>query len=232
MIEINNIYNMDCIELMNNMLNEGYKGKIDLVLTDPPYGISYQSPHRNEKFDVIDNDEKDDEKLLEIINTYFRLAYDLLKDDSFLITFMGWSTIPVFNKALKDAGFTIKSMPIWYKNNFGMGYYTRPQYEPMYLCFKGKPKPPKTAISDVIKASKVQDLVHSCQKPIDLLATLINTFSQPGELVFDGFGGSFSTCIASRKCGRNYISCEINKSLFEIGKNNLSDEVNQLSLFD
>lgn len=230
MIEVNNVYNMDCIELMNNMLNEGYNGKVDLVLTDPPYGIAYKP--RSGEFDIIDNDDLDEEKLYQLIAEYFKLSYNLLKDDSFLITFMGWQTIPVFNKALKDAGFTIKSMPIWVKNNFGMGYYTRPQYEPMYLCIKGKPKPPKTVISNIIKANRVQELVHSCQKPIDLLSILINTFSQPGELVFDGFGGSFSTCIASRKCGRNYISCEINKKLFEIGKANLYNETNQLSLFD
>ena len=54
--------------------------------------------------------------------------------------FMGWQTVSSFERALLGAGYKIKSMPIWVKNNFGIGYYTRPQYEPMYLCFKGTPE--------------------------------------------------------------------------------------------
>lgn len=232
MIEINNVYNKDCIELISEMLECGYKEKVGFILTDPPYGISYSSNHREEKFEVIANDDLSGEKLLLFLTQYFSGCYNLLKNDSFMITFMGWSTIPEFNKAIREAGFYIKSMPIWVKNNFGMGYYTRPQYEPMYLCIKGKPSPPERAISDVIKADKVRDLIHSCQKPINLLSILINTFSKPEDLVFDGFGGSFSTCVAAKKCGRNYISCEIDEKLYNIGKENLYKETNQISLFD
>lgn len=144
---------------------------------------------------------------------------------------MSWKTIPVFNDAITQAGFTIKSMPIWVKNSFGIGYYTRPQYEPMYLALKGNPPPPETAISDVIVCEKVAKLIHSCQKPTNLLSKLINTFSQEGDTVFDGYGGSFSTCVASRKCGRNYISCEIDEELYRIGAKHLNQETNQISLF-
>ena len=229
-IEPNNIYNANCIDVLDEMIRNGYQ--VQFILTDPPYGISYQSNHRTEKFDIIANDDFTDEKQVKLIYDYFERCYQVLENDKFLVSFMGWSTIPTFNDALTKAGFTIKSMPIWYKNVWGMGYYTRPQYEPMYLCMKGKPKPPQAAISDVIKADKVVDLIHSCQKPINLLSILINTFSQPDDIVFDGFGGSFSTCVAARKCGRQYISCEIDEKLFEIGKKNLGQEINQITLFD
>lgn len=230
MIEPNNIYNANCIDVLDEMIRDGQQ--VQFILTDPPYGISYQSRHRTELFDFIANDDFTDENQVKLIYDYFERCYQVLENDKFLVSFMGWSTIPIFNDALTKAGFTIKSMPIWYKNVWGMGYYTRPQYEPMYLCMKGKPKPPQTAISDVIKADKVVDLIHSCQKPINLLSILINTFSQQDDIVFDGFGGSFSTCVAARKCGRQYISCELDEKLFEIGKKNLEHETNQLSLFD
>lgn len=229
-IEPNNIYNANCIDVLDEMIRD--KQQVQFILTDPPYGISYQSHHRTERFDVIANDDFTDENQVRLIYDYFERCYQVLENDKFLVSFMGWSTIPTFNDALAKAGFTIKSMPIWYKNVWGMGYYTRPQYEPMYLCMKGKPKPPQPAISDVIKADKVVDLIHSCQKPINLLSLLINTFSEPNDIVFDGFGGSFSTCVAARKCGRQYISCELDKKLFEIGKKNLEHETNQLTLFD
>ncbi len=228
MIEPNNIYNANCIDVLDEMICDGQQ--VQFILTDPPYGIDFV-PQRSD-FGGIQGDNFSDEEQVKLIYEYFKRCYKVLEDDKFLVTFMGWSTIPTFNDALKNAGFTIKSMPIWYKNRFGIGYYTRPQYEPMYLCLKGKPSPPQVPISDVIQAAKVDNWVHSCQKPINLLSTLINTFSQPDDIVFDGFGGSFSTCVAARKCGRQYISCELDEKLFEIGKKNLEHETNQLSLFD
>lgn len=227
-IERNKIYNEDCINILNNMIEQGIS--VDFILTDPPYGISYV-PARD-TYEGIKNDDFSDEKTVDLIYEYFKLCYKVLKDDSFMVSFMGWSTIPTFNDAITKAGFTIKSMPIWVKNNFGIGYYTRPQYEPMYLCFKGKPKPVETPISDVIRADKVVDSVHSCQKPTDLLALLLRTFSKEGDLVFDGFGGSFSTCVACKKTNRSFISCELDETLFEIGKKNLFNETNQVSLFE
>ena len=227
-IEPNNIYNANCIEVLDEMIRDGQQ--VQFILTDPPYGINFV-PQRND-FGGIQGDDFTDENQVKLIYDYFERCYQVLENDNFLVSFMSWVTIPTFNDALTKAGFTIKSMPIWYKNVWGIGYYTRPQYEPMYLCMKGKPKPPQTAISDVIKADKVVDLIHSCQKPINLLSVLINTFSQPDDIVFDGFGGSFSTCVAARKCGRQYISCELDEKLFEIGKKNLGQETNQISLFD
>lgn len=227
-IEPNNIYNANCIDVLDEMIRD--RQQVQFILTDPPYGINFV-PQRND-FGGIQGDDFTDENQVKLIYDYFERCYQVLENDKFLVSFMGWSTIPTFNDALTKAGFTIKSMPIWYKNVWGMGYYTRPQYEPMYLCMKGKPKPPQTPISDVIKADKVVDLIHSCQKPINLLSILINTFSQPDDIVFDGFGGSFSTCVAARKCGRQYISCELDEKLFKIGEKNLERETNQLSLFD
>ena len=227
-IERNNIYNEDCLEILNKMQEQGIV--VDFILTDPPYGIKYVPPRGTHG--AIQNDDFSNQEHVDLIYEYFKRCYNILKDDSFMVSFMGWSTIPAFNDAITKAGFTIKSMPIWVKNNFGIGYYTRPQYEPMYLCFKGSPKPPENAISDVIKADKVVNTIHSCQKPIDLLSILLRTFSKEGDLVFDGFGGSFSTCVACRKCGRDYISCELDEELFEAGKKNLFGETNQISLFD
>ena len=191
--ETNEIYNEDCIKAMQTLPNEC----IDFILTDPPYNINFSSQHRQEKFEVIMNDNLSSEDFDKLLNDYFEQCFRVLKNNSFLITFMGWSTIPAFNKALTKAGFQIKSMPVWVKNNFGLGYYTRPQYEPMYLCMKGNPKPPKVAISDVLTYAKVQDLIHSCQKPLPLLIKLIQTFGPRGGVVLDGFAGSASTAIAA-----------------------------------
>jgi site-specific DNA-methyltransferase (adenine-specific) len=47
--------------------------------------------------------------------------------------------------------------------------------------------------------------LHPTQKPIDLFAYLIETYTQPGELVFDPTAGSGTTAVAARQTGRHYI---------------------------
>lgn len=135
---------------------------------------------------------------------------------------------------IRAAGFQIKSMPIWVKNNFGIGYYTRPQYEPMYLAIKGNPPPPDTAISDVLNYPRVVKQVHTCEKPIPLLQRLISTFSREGDVIFDGFaGGGGTTAIAARKLRRKYICFELDKNYFDIATSRIENEFAQASfLYD
>ena len=228
--ETGNIYNADCTVAMKELPSEC----IDMVLTDPPYNIAFSSQHRKDKFEVIPNDDLPDEEFEKLLATYFAECYRILKPDTFLITFMRWSTVPFFERTIKAAGFTIKAMPIWVKNNFGLGYYMRPQYEPMYLAMKGNPKPPQNAISDVLHYPKVnsQDLQHSCQKPIGLLQVLLKTFMPAGKgVVFDGFMGSGSTAIAARKLRHEYIGFEIDPRICQMANQRIIDEFAQASMF-
>ena len=168
-----------------------------------------------------------------LLGDYFTECYRLLKPDTFLVSFMSWATIPAFEKAIRTAGFQIKSMPIWVKNNFGIGYYTRPQYEPMYLAIKGNPAPPETAISDVLNYARVVKQVHTCEKPIPLLQRLITTFSHEGDVIFDGFAGGGTTAIAARKLRRKYICFELDKNYFDIATLRIENEFAQASfLYD
>lgn len=232
-IEKDKIYNIDCLEFLNSIkFSGGGSGYFDAVITDPPYGINFASNHRKEKFEVIANDNLTEAEFAALLTAYFKGCYDLLKNDSFLITFMGWQTTDIFKQALLAAGFTIEKMPIWVKNNFGLGYYMRPQYEPMYLCLKGKPAPPTTAISDVLFCPKVKDLIHSCQKPLDLICKLITTFTKPGDLIFDGFMGSATTAAAAIKMQRHYIGCEIDKTSYENAIKRINTIKAQPSIFD
>ena len=88
--ETNEIYNEDCIKAMQTLPNEC----IDFILTDPPYNINFSSQHRQEKFEVIMNDNLSSEDFDKLLNDYFEQCFRVLKNNSFLITFMGWSTIP------------------------------------------------------------------------------------------------------------------------------------------
>jgi site-specific DNA-methyltransferase (adenine-specific) len=58
---------------------------------------------------------------------------------------------------------------------------------------------------------------HGCQMPEQLLARIIRTSSQPGELVFDPFGGSASTLVVAKKLGRRWLGCELSENYAERG---------------
>ena len=226
---LNEIYNEDCITAMGTLPDSC----IDFILTDPPYNISFSSRRRKNKFKVILNDDLTNDDFDALLKNYFTQCFRVLKKNTFLITFMDWSTIPAFNKALTDAGFEIKSMPIWVKNNFGLGFYTRPQYEPMYLCMKGKPKPPNNAISDVLNYAKVQDLIHSCQKPTPLLIKLIQTFGpRGGGVILDGFAGSGSTAIAAMDTQNNFLTYELDALHYNNAKNRIAKRKAEPTIFD
>lgn len=225
----------DCLVEMDKLIAEGVK--VDCIITDPPYNINFR-PQRGTHGTIL-NDNMDDHVFEKWLESVFKKTHEILKDNTVLITFMGWPTIPLFNMALKK--YEIKSMPVWVKNNFGIGYYTRPQYEPMYLCLKGNPPPPERAISDVMMFAKVQDTMHSCEKPVKLMEHLINTFSSAGEIILDPFMGSGTTGVACKNLGRDFIGIELDEHYFNIAKNRIENDANnytstkeepQISIFD
>lgn len=67
------------------------------------------------------------------------------------------------------------------------------------------------AIPLIPPADQKQKTDYPTQKPEALLELLVQTFSNPGELILDSFVGSGTTCIAAQRWGRVLIGCDINK---------------------
>ncbi len=64
---------------------------------------------------------------------------------------------------------------------------------------------------------------HPTQKPVALFEYLIRTYSNEGDLVFDGFAGSFTTAVACGKLNRNFIGCDISEEYCKIGERRLKN---------
>jgi len=186
--------------------------KADMVFTDPPYNINFKPPRGTH--DKILNDNLGNVEFISFLSSMFVECKNSMLKDSYLITFMGWSTIAEFTTALNGL-FEIKSMPIWVKNNFGIGYFTRPKYEPFYLCLKGEPEKPKKPPSDVFECAKVQRTIHSCEKPIALIADIFKHFLK-GNIVLDPFLGSGSTLIACEQLKRKCYGIELDPKYCQV----------------
>ena len=69
--------------------------------------------------------------------------------------------------------------------------------------------------TDVLSGFEMQRGAHPTQKPIDLLAYLIRTYTDPGDTVLDFCMGSGSTCVAALQEGRKAIGIELDKSYYD-----------------
>lgn len=228
MIEINKIYNMDCLEGMKRIPDES----VDLIVTDPPYLMNYKSNRRviKEKFDYIINDVN----AKDLISEYIKECSRILKDDTSIYMFCSWHHIDFF-KIEFEKYFNLKNLIVWNKNNHGSGDLKgsyAPKYEFILYGHKGRSLLRGKRISDVIDCAKVNSskLLHPTEKPIPLLETFIQNSSDKGDLVFDGFLGSGTTAIACLNTDRQYIGFELDKEYYNIAQDRIKNHTQQLKL--
>ena len=191
--------------LMNN-------NKADVLFTDPPYNIDFK-PQRG-THDKILNDSMDSNKFKEFLNDVLTNAFSIQKKDTYSFIWCGWSTIRDFHNAIENI-YEIKSLNIWVKNNFGIGYYTRPKYEPFFLCLNGNPKKPIKAPADVWEYDKVSKTLHSCEKPVGLIKNIFDIFDL-GKIVYEPFGGSGSTLLTCEKTNRICYTMELDPKYIDV----------------
>ncbi len=196
---------------------------IDLLLTDPPYGIDFQSNHRTAtpKFDKLPNDEK---QSLGLLDEVLKTTYPKLKDNSHIYIFTSWKVLGEFKEVIGNY-FNIKNVLVWVKNNWSMGdlegAYAQ-QYEMIIFAEKGRRHLNGDRDTDVLNFDRVANLQHPTEKPIPLLKFLIEKSSQEGETLLDPFMGSGSACVAAKKLNRKYVGIEIDEQWHRIAKQRIS----------
>lgn len=219
---INKIFNEDCLETMRRIGDNS----IDLILTDPPYGMDFRSNRRRLKYRKIHNDHN-----VDFIAPWIKEISRITKDDSHLYVFCSHHNIEIFKYEIQKYR-NVKNIIIWEKNNSGMGDLQgdyAPKYEFIIFCSNGNKKLNGGRDSNIIKANITQNNFHPTEKPIDLMEYLIEKSTIAEDVVLDTFSGSGSTLVASKQKNRNFIGCEIDKEYFEIAKKRLSKI--QMSLF-
>jgi len=211
------------IKIQNIDWQEGIKEvadkSVDLLLTDPPYGMEFQSNRRKEKHKSIQNDNN-----LDWLVGWVDELKRVMKDEAHLYIFCSWHNIEVF-KYIVGKKFNVKNILIWEKNNHGsgdlLGDYA-PKYEMVLFCSNGQKKLKGGRDSNILKADKTGNENHPTEKPLNLIQYFINKSSNIGDLVLDTFGGSCVTAIASKQLQRNCICFEIEESYCKNAQTRLS----------
>ena len=190
---MNKIILGDCVEVMKNMPDKS----VDLIITDPPYGMNFQSGHRKVKYDKIKGDDKFP---VEIFDEFFRLSR------KGVYVFCRWDNIAELPKP--------KSIIAWVKNNWSMGDLEHEhgrQWEA--ICFYAMEEHAFIKrIPDVIREDRTGNLLHPTEKPVNLIKKII--MANEGRLIFDPFCGSGTTLVAAKQEGREYLGIEIDEKYY------------------
>lgn len=177
--------------------------KANLVVTDPPYNVAYESADGKS----IQNDSMGDNAFYEFLLSAFRNMAAHLAEGGSAYIFHADTEGLNFRRAFKEAGFHISGVCIWVKDAFVLGRSPYQwQHEP--VLYGWLPNGTHRWYSDR-KQSTVWNFdkpkrsdQHPTMKPVALLAYPIKNSSAPNSVVMDLFGGSGSTLMACEQTGR------------------------------
>lgn len=188
----------------------------DLVLTDPPYGVSYRStmPRRGRRKQAITNDET--QSFEEFLAKALPTIREVMASGATLHWFAGGGgPEPVLAKAMLAIAehFSLLNVLVWDKLDPGLGWRWRRSWEAIIEAAHGKPKTWNggTALRNVLRYPKAipDSEQHPTPKPVPLLEELIKACCPTRGLVLDPFAGSGSTLIAAERTGRTCVAAEL-----------------------
>jgi len=188
--------------------------KANLVLTDPPYNVAFESSDGLS----IKNDKMENEQFYEFLLASFKNMAEHLEKGGAAYVFHADTEGLNFRKAFIDAGFHLSGCCIWVKNSLVLGRSDYQwQHEPVLYGFLQNGKHywsknagrSQTTIWNFDKPKKNKN--HPTSKPLDLLAYPIGNSSRENSIVVDTFGGSGSTLMACEKTGRICYTMELDE---------------------
>ena len=177
--------------------------RANLVLTDPPYGVSFKSASGL----TIQNDSMKNEEFYNFLRKAFDNMVAHLENGGSAYVFHADTEGLTFRQAFVDAGFHLAGVCIWAKNSLVLGRSDYQwQHEPVLYGFlkNGKHRwysdRKQTTIWNFDKPKRNAN--HPTSKPLDLLSYPLGNSSQENAIVIDTFGGSGSTLMACEQSNR------------------------------
>ena len=186
--------------------------KANLILTDPPYGVSFKSSSGL----TIQNDSMKNEEFYNFLLSAFQCMVEHLESGGAAYVFHADTEGLNFRRAFVDAGLHLAGCCIWVKDSLVLGRSDYQwQHEPVLYGFlqNGKHKwysdRKQTTIWNFAKPKRNAD--HPTSKPLDLLSYPIGNSTQENAVVIDTFGGSGSTLMACEKMNRICCTMELDE---------------------
>ena len=198
MIELNKVYNMDCLKHMKTVPDNFF----DLVLTDPPYGIGDKfkgGKSGKMNFNEVVDKGWDIAPSDEIFNEIFRISKNQII----------WGGN--YFKMPPTRGFIIWDKNVSADFSLAMAEYCWTSFDTLAKIYK-------------LPTDKI-NRVHPTQKPLRLMDFCLDfALSRDSNIkrIYDPFSGSGTTLVSAKSKGLDYVGCELDKDYFEIIQKRLS----------
>ena len=244
-IDLDNIYNMDCLEGMKMMEDRC----VDLIITDPPFAIDFKARR--------DNYNRTQSRVLEGYHEVSREAYPaftrawmgevrrVLKPSGSMYVFSGWNNLSDILGALDELGFTTVNHIIW-KYQFGVvtrRKFVTSHYHCLYVCLDDKTRRffpfsrfgpderdengrslhyrDKEDVWTIKREYWNGDEKTPTKLPAELIEKILLYSSTEGDIVLDPFLGSGQVAFVSKALGRGYVGFEIVKQYYDLARTRL-----------
>ena len=207
---INKVIQGDCLEVMKQIPDKC----VDLVLTDPPYGIKmdkgfqgfggFGKPIARKRYE--DDDWDSDRPSKEYFEQILRVG----------------KTVLIFGgNYFADILPTSTHWLVWDKQN------TMPTFSDCELIWTNSERKSVMKYTHVWNGLIGKESVrhHPTQKPVELLKELVSDYSKEGDVVLDCFAGSGTTLAACKQLGRKYIGIELSQKYCDIANERLAQDL-------
>lgn len=211
-----NVINGDSLKVLNDLDD----GVIDIVITDPPYGINYKS-----NMSMFDNTItkrgllNDGDEAFELLDKTCEILQRKTSENAHLYFFCSWAVFSKFESIIGKY-FTIKTPLVWDKLSFATGDIYNDwanQTEIIIYCVKGK-KGFNKRKGNVLSVTRMHTskMVHPTQKPVELIKHILDASALKNDFIVDPFMGSGSTIKACNEYGLKSLGIELDEEMFLI----------------
>jgi DNA modification methylase len=229
------LYQGDCMDVLPTL------GKVDAVITDPPYGIvhDFGTQKRLDGSRALKWD-WDGEGTHEAIRTALAGCLAILNRPGNAFAFAGFDTIEISRELFRKAGMVPKPWA-WVKlcpppampgNRWPsafevacLGYDSGSYFADANASRKN------VMVVDALRAGNSEKAGHPTQKPIAVMAHLVAALVAPGTTALDPFMGSGTTGVAAIQLGRKFIGIEREPKYFDIACKRIEQAHAQGQLF-
>lgn len=193
--------------------------KIDMLLTDPPYGVDYVGKTKDAL--KIENDAKSDDEFILFLQNAFAAADSVMKPGAVFYIWHADLKSYVFRMACQMVGWEVRQVLIWVKNSMVLGRQDYQwKHEPCLYGWKDgaghlwAADRKQTTVLEFDKPNANRE--HPTMKPVALFDYQIKNNTKGGDIVLDMFGGSGTTVIACEQNSRTAYVMEYDPKYVDV----------------
>lgn len=252
MIELNRIYNMDCLEGMKGISD----GSVDAVICDPPYKVLNKG-NANAQWDRLLPFDRLWEQYHRVVKRNGAIV--LFCQGMFTARLMmsnpdEWRYNLIWDKKRTTGFLNANRMPLRCHEDIAVFYREQPTYNPQFVdgepshargsgvhknwnqCYGefsnaefsekyDRKKHPRSIVS--VQKERNADVWHPTQKPVELIRWLVRTYTNEGDTVLDNCMGSGTTAIACLMENRKFVGFETNNEYWKKANVRIESFLNQ-----